>query len=293
MAQLFVKQIAPQTYFAGIDDKDLVKHGAVIVANKDIPLSQWSDFVNHAILLPNGTTAQRPSGVDEHPGHLRYNVDDDVVEAFFADDGWKTLATELDELTDVTISTLSDGQILRYDAGTSQWINTSPQIRVVPDIATRNALSPLYVGDMAFVQDTGEGEYALYLWDGTQWNQISDQDSSDTDAETFELSYSVGDSTTQFIHRVSPGSSVDYINIIVETAFDDPNATITVGDELSPPGSRSRLFWADLADLSVAEEYINFPNTRYDFVTNEVEIFFYVNPATSVTGSFRIIFGYK
>lgn len=37
-----------------------------------------------------------------------------------------TGATTLDGLTDVTITSVSNGQVLTYDSGTSQWVNTTP-----------------------------------------------------------------------------------------------------------------------------------------------------------------------
>lgn len=294
MAKLDIKQIAPTTYFVSIDDKDLVDHGAVIVANRNIPTSEWSQFATHALLLPGGTVSERPNVTDVREGHLRYNVDDDVVEAFFANGGWKTLATQLNHLTDVTISTLANGQTLRYNSTLGQWVNARSPITIVPDIPSRNALTNLFPGDCAWVTNTGEGEYAFYIWDGTSWFLVVDFDARDKEAQTISVNYVVGSSTSPiFLHRISPNTRVHHVGVEIITPFDDPNAEILVGDNLSSPTSNSRLFNIDLVDVTISDTYVNRPNVVYDFITNELELFTYINPLTSTVGEAKITIQYS
>lgn len=57
---------------------------------------------------------------------------------------------------------------------------------VVANIMGRDALYPL-VGDQVHVIDAGEGEWAIYLWTGSEWQIFSSQRSSSTDARTLIL----------------------------------------------------------------------------------------------------------
>src|SRR5690606_16920065 len=46
--------------------------------------------------------------------------------------------------------------------------NVHPAATVVADIPARDALVP-YIGQQVFVNDTGNGENAFYIWTGAQW----------------------------------------------------------------------------------------------------------------------------
>jgi len=90
---------------------------------------------------------------------------------------------------------------------------------VVADITARNALHPL-VGDQAYVIDAGNGEWAIYVWDGSQWQNFSNQRSSTTDARTLE--YNVDLSTinsTGFtiltLGNISDGRNIKDLKILV------------------------------------------------------------------------------
>ena len=60
-------------------------------------------------------------------------------------------------------------------------IRSGGGITVVANMASRNAMNPL-TGDQAHVLDTGEGEWALYLYSGSAWTLIANEDSAATDA---------------------------------------------------------------------------------------------------------------
>lgn len=104
---------------------------------------------------------------------------------------------------------------------------------VVADIAARNSLSPM-IGDQAHVLNKGDGEWGLYLYDGTGWQLISTADSATTDAKTLVVAFDMplsGNTIVQEMGNVSPGRkitsvSVDVDNILVG-ATNTP--TVTVG----------------------------------------------------------------
>ena len=100
---------------------------------------------------------------------------------------------------------------------------------VVADIAARNALSPT-VGDMVYVIDAGNTEYAFYVYSGGAWKLLADEDSANTDANTISTTITqAGGSGTTAIGTVSDGSRINLISVEVTQAFDD-TPTLTIGD---------------------------------------------------------------
>jgi hypothetical protein len=111
----------------------------------------------------------------------------------------------------------------------------SASVTVVSNINSRNSLSPT-TGDQAYVIDNGVGEWALYLYDGSAWTKVSDQDSANTDAQT--LTYNVtapvggfGNSQNYDLGNVSPGGKIQSVSVEVHTAFTggSQEATMEVG----------------------------------------------------------------
>ena len=71
----------------------------------------------------------------------------------------------------------------------------------------------LQAGDSVYVLDTGEGEWALHLWDGTQWNVVATQDSASTDANSLSHTYTMpssafGTTETVTLGRISDNSRI-------------------------------------------------------------------------------------
>jgi hypothetical protein len=108
-------------------------------------------------------------------------------------------------------------------------------VTVVSDISARNNMSPT-VGDQAYVLDAGDSEWALYLYDGSAWSKVSDEDSANTDAQTLTNTVTApfsgfGNSQNVAMGSVSPGGKIQSISIDVHTAFagGSQEATIEVG----------------------------------------------------------------
>lgn len=78
-------------------------------------------------LIGYGVAASRPTAGT--PGRLYYATDTDTMSR---DNGstWDDLpmasTPALDDLTDVMITSVADGDVLTYDSGTSAWINQAP-----------------------------------------------------------------------------------------------------------------------------------------------------------------------
>ena len=101
---------------------------------------------------------------------------------------------------------------------------------VVPNISARNSLSPL-VGDQAHVINKGDGEWGLYLYDGSDWIQISNADSASTDAKTLIAEFVMpltGNVTTEAMGNVSPGRKITSVSVDVNEVFIGASSTPTV-----------------------------------------------------------------
>ena len=108
-------------------------------------------------------------------------------------------------------------------------------VTVVADISARNNLSST-VGDQAYVLNAGDNEWALYLYDGSAWSKVSDEDSANTDAQTLTNTVTApfsgfGNSQNVSMGSVSPGGKIQSISVDVHTAFTggSQEATIEVG----------------------------------------------------------------
>ena len=137
----------------------------------------------------------------------------------------------------------------------------SASVTVVTDISARNALSPT-TGDQAYVIDNGVGEWALFLYDGSSWTKVSDEDSANTDAQT--LTYNVtapvggfGNSTNNDMGNVSPGGKIQSVSVEIHTAFTGGSQDTTI--EVGTSGDNDLFHGADDNDPSSTGGYITNP----------------------------------
>jgi hypothetical protein len=157
---------------------------------------------------------------------------------------------------------------------------------VVADITARNALSPS-VGDLAYVIDNGNGEYAFYVYSGGTWKLLADQDSAATDANTISATITqAGGSGTTAIGTVSDTSRINLISVEVTVAFDD-SPTLTVGDA----SDNDRLVTNEEIDLGSVGTYTIQPAYQYS-TGSDATINAYFNVASATTGSAKILVSY-
>ena len=157
---------------------------------------------------------------------------------------------------------------------------------VVANIAARNALSPS-VGDMVYVIDAGNTEYAFYVYSGGAWKLLADEDSANTDANTISATVTqAGGSGTTAIGTVSDGSRINLISVEVTVAFDDA-PTLTIGDA----SDNDRLVTNDEIDLGSVGTYTIQP--AYQYTTgSDATINAYFNVASATSGSAKILVSY-
>ena len=158
---------------------------------------------------------------------------------------------------------------------------------VVNDIAARNALSPS-VGDMVYVIDAGNGEYAFYVYSGGSWKLLADEDSANTDANTLSATVTQGGgSGTTAVGTVSNTSRITLVSVEVTQAFDHASATLTVGDS----GDQDRLVTDNDIDLTSTGTYAVQP--AYQYTTGaDVTINAYLNIGSATTGTAKVLVSY-
>lgn len=158
-------------------------------------------------------------------------------------------------------------------------------VTVVADISARNALTP-DVGDQAHVLDKGNGEWALFLWDGSAWVEIANQDSARTDADSAQYMLNSNSPSVSEIVTVSSGSRVTLITVEVITPFDgNPTMGVGYGSDLDA------LFQDNFVDLSTVGTYANQTDTFFN-TGNDTDIVVQYTANGATQGQARIVVTY-
>jgi hypothetical protein len=84
-------------------------------------LREFANGADSGLIMPQGTTSDRESGATE--GTVRYNTSTTALEYTTGSDAWVTLGevSSIDDINDVTITSASSGEFLKYDG--SVWVN--------------------------------------------------------------------------------------------------------------------------------------------------------------------------
>jgi hypothetical protein len=131
---------------------------------------------------------------------------------------------------------------------------------VVADISARDSLTAL-VGDQAYVLDAGFGEWAMYLYDGADWVQLGNQDSSTVDAKTLVTVFTMpaapgGDFTVQNMGSISPGRKVVSVGIEVNQVFSDFTGNISPNVQVGTISEPDLLVNSNSNDLNEQQQFI-------------------------------------
>jgi hypothetical protein len=197
----------------------------------------------------------------------------------------------LDELTGTPLTSLGIFSVHNgrppLAVTVEQGIRTSGGTAVVANNFALNALSA-QTGDTAYVIDSGNGEWKFMIYNGTSWIQLSDEDSSNVDAKTITATVTqAGGTGNTTVGTVSNNSRVTLVSVEVTQAFDDANATLTVGDA----SDNDRLVANDDIDLTSVGTYAVQP--AYQYTTgSDSDIVAYLNIGSSTTGSAKVLVSY-
>ncbi len=169
------------------------------------------------------------------------------------------------------------GQNGRYALGLNieQGLRSSAT-SVVADIAARDALFPL-VGDQAYVIDDGNGEWALFMWNGSGWDRFQNQRSESTDAKTIEAVYTFPGAGDVQIGAITAGRRLLKISVVVLSDLTSaPNFEVEVG-------SASLWNFAQHGGNSVGAYSV-----ETDYITSLIEAVTLKVPSNSATGVIRV-----
>jgi len=173
---------------------------------------------------------------------------------------------------------------------------------VVTNLSALYALSPL-IGDQAYVIDSADsegnnvGEWSLWLYDGAEWVQTSNQDSSTTDAKSLEYTLITTDPASINIGSISTGRRITLITVSVTESF-DTEATLSIGYQVMNPSLPAPvpagLMVTGLIDLTVAGTYTTQTEVLFgtDTEQGDVEITGTFVNAGATVGSAQIIVSY-
>lgn len=177
--------------------------------------------------------------------------------------------------------TESAGQLI-FSSGT-----LSPAaVQIVPDIATRNAISgTLGAGAQVYVSADVDGEGALYLWDGSVYKLLATADSAAADAKTYSVILNAASPSEIVLGNISPGHRINLVSVNVLTPFNGADPTVTIGDDIN--GTDIHMA-ADLNDLSIAGKYIS-ESVHVYTGTADTNIKVYYDADSSTIGQAQIV----
>jgi len=160
---------------------------------------------------------------------------------------------------------------------------------VVPTIASRDGLYPL-IGDQAYVLDDGNGEWALFVWDGSNWISVSTERSNANDARTVvttfdEVALGTSITTEQSLGYVTADRTITEVVVLVTDAF-PAGTTIKVGTSANP----DLLFAQQDARLYETGSYSTDPEYR---TSGYQEIIATLSRITMGSGEVTVIINYS
>jgi hypothetical protein len=187
-----------------------------------------------AVTLPTGNTIQRPTSA---AGELRYNSDFSLLE-FNNGTAWANIqassstVTNLDSLTDVTVTSPTTGQILQFNG--SLWVNSSSSATSATGVLSAWTLvsGSRYYAD--FSHNLGTNNVVIQLYDNTT-NAVIQADSIVLNANTNTVRVTViGNSRTLRIVVIANGMYAGIMNgggvpTIIEDLYANRPAAGVVG----------------------------------------------------------------
>ena len=174
---------------------------------------------------------------------------------------------------------------------------------VVANLAQLNALQPL-IGDQAYVIDSNDGagnnvgEWSMWLFNGTEWVETSNQDSATTDAKSLEYTLTPASASSVNIGQISTGRRVTLITVEVTTAFNNAGSTLSIGYQVNNPTTPAPvpagLMPSGLIDLTVVGTYTTSTDVLFgtDTEQGDVEITAAFVKSGATLGSVQVIVSY-
>lgn len=172
------------------------------------------------------------------------------------------------------------GQNGRYALGLNieQGIRSSG-ITVVANMTARDALNAL-VGDQCYVINDGNGEWATFVYSGSQWTKVGGERSVAVDARTITETVTLPGATTT-IGTVSEDRRILNVSVtVLQDLVDAPNFTINVG---------STVIWQFSQNGS---SKVGTYTVESDLITSNREDVVVDIPGNTATGNIRVEVSY-
>jgi hypothetical protein len=118
--------------------------------------------------------------------------------------------------------------------------------------------------------------------------QLTDEDASDVDAQTLSVNATYTSGSPILIGSLSDGARITSITVDVTVVWNDPTATLTVGDSVD----NTRFMSSSLNDLTTQGTYYSSPAFQYNTGGIETEVSVYLNSGTATQGSATVTISY-
>jgi hypothetical protein len=170
-------------------------------------------------------------------------------------------------------------------------------ITIVANIAARGGLTA-QGGDLAYVTDAGDGEWGLFIYNGSIWVEVGNQDSAATDAQTISFSYSApgggfGGIETVNLANISPGARIVDVSVEVTTALSNYSGGTEPTVEVGTASDLDQFMTGDESDLSATGTYTANPNYLYPAVqTVDLSLKSKISHRSATAGAFVVTVTY-
>ena len=165
-------------------------------------------------------------------------------------------------------------------------------IVVVSSTAARDNLSS-QGGDMAYVTDAGGGEWGLFIFDGSGWVEVGNQDSAATDAQTLTTTYTtpgggLNGIETVNLGNISPGCRIVEIVVEVVTPMGSYTGSAPVV-EVGVTNDIDQFMTGEESDLEESATYSASPNYLYpETQTTDLQIKARITHRNALQGEFTV-----
>lgn len=166
-------------------------------------------------------------------------------------------------------------------------------ITIVANTTARDNLTS-QGGDMAYVTDAGDGEWGLFVYDGSSWVEVGNQDSAATDAQTITLDFSTpgtgfGGVQTQDLANISPGARILDIGVSVTTPLSNWTGASAPTVEVGTAADLDQFLTGDDSDLETTGDYTVNPNYLYPASqTNDLSLKARIYHRGATSGAFSV-----
>jgi hypothetical protein len=244
-----------------------------------------SDVANGFLTFTDacGFETSNPSGAAEYLKLVRADGGPIVISDFQAQNGQPAQLGAF--VTNAGINSVANGSLpLALVVDQSMYANTN---YIVPNLAGRDSLANMRVGDQAYVQADADGKWAMYLYTASGWVKTAAWASANTDANSIEIGITPTSQASQSIGVVSESSRILNVTVQVTETF-NTSATVSVGTISDPEA----IMPAANVDLGTIGNYEIDSSFVYDSSETDFGVYVYFSAGGSTAGAAQVIVSY-